>query len=57
MEDKNKLYTYEYPRPAVTTDCVVFGYDLKGGLSVLLIERGADPYNLSRDTGLFLVDS
>jgi 8-oxo-dGTP pyrophosphatase MutT (NUDIX family) len=44
MEDKNKLYTYEYPRPAVTTDCVVFGYDLKGGLSVLLIERGADPY-------------
>ena len=44
MEDKNKLYTYEYPRPAVTTDCVVFGYDAKEGLSVLLIERGADPY-------------
>lgn len=34
-----KQYLYDYPHPAVTTDCVVFGYD---GLclSVLLIERG-----------------
>ena len=37
-------YTYEYPHPAVTTDCVIFGYDQKDGLSVLLVERGVDPY-------------
>ena len=36
-------YTYEYPRPSVTSDCVIFGYDAKG-LSVLLIERGQDPF-------------
>ena len=36
-------YTYRYPHPAVTTDCIVFGYDgLR--LNVLLIERGGDPY-------------
>ena len=33
-------YTYDYPRPALTVDCVVFGYD-EGALHVLLIERGA----------------
>lgn len=38
------VYTYEYPRPAVTTDCVILGYDVKEGLSVLLIERGIEPY-------------
>lgn len=36
-------YTYEYPRPAVTTDCVIFGYDGKD-LKILLIERGIEPY-------------
>lgn len=36
-------YTYEYPRPAVTTDCVIFGFDAQG-LSVLLIERGIEPF-------------
>ena len=36
-------YTYRYPHPAVTTDCVVFGFDGKE-LKVLLIERGLDPY-------------
>ena len=34
-------YTYEYPHPAVTADCVVFGYDGKE-LKVLLIKRGAE---------------
>ena len=34
-------YTYEYPHPAVTADCVVFGYDGKG-LKVLLIKRGKE---------------
>ena len=37
-------YIYEYPRPSVTTDCVIFGYDVKEGLSVLLVERGIDPF-------------
>ena len=36
-------YTYEYPRPSVTTDCVIFGFDSEG-LSVLLIERGIEPF-------------
>lgn len=36
-------YTYDYPRPAVTVDAVVFGYD-EGELRVLLIERGEDPF-------------
>lgn len=44
MEAKKGVYAYEYPRPAVTTDCVIFGYDVKEGLSVLLIERGIEPY-------------
>lgn len=43
-------YTYEYPRPAVCVDCVVFGLPpLKScgpnsGVWVLLIERGHDPF-------------
>lgn len=41
MEEQN--YCYKYPRPAVTTDCLVFGYD-KDGLSILLIQRGGEPY-------------
>ncbi len=36
-------HTYEYPRPAVTVDCVVFGLD-DAGLRVLLIERGGPPF-------------
>lgn len=39
-----KRYTYKYPHPAVTTDCVIFGYDQKEGLSVLLVERGVNPF-------------
>lgn len=37
-------YTYDYPRPALTADCVIFGLDSLNELSVLLIERGDDPY-------------
>lgn len=43
-------YTYEYPRPAVCVDCVVFGLPPlqscgpSSGVWVLLIERGHDPY-------------
>ena len=36
-------YCYKYPRPSVTTDCVIFGID-KEELSVLLVQRGNDPY-------------
>jgi len=36
-------YTYQYPRPALTVDCVVFGYD-EGELKVLLIERALEPF-------------
>ena len=38
-----KKYEYDYPHPAVATDCVVFGFDGRD-LKVLLIERGLDPY-------------
>ena len=41
MEEKQ--YCYKYPHPAVTTDCVIFGFDGED-LKVLLIERGIDPY-------------
>lgn len=41
MEEKK--YCYKYPHPAVTTDCVIFGFDGEE-LKVLLIERGIDPY-------------
>ncbi|KIG14191.1 putative Nudix-like regulator [Enhygromyxa salina] len=36
-------YSYEYPRPALTVDCVVFGLD-EGELEVLLIRRGIEPF-------------
>src|SRR5512139_3414753 len=36
-------YTYQYPRAALTVDCVVFGLD-EGDLKVLLIERGLEPF-------------
>lgn len=37
------MYTYKYPHPSVTTDCVIFGFD-GIGLKVLLIERGIEPF-------------
>jgi 8-oxo-dGTP diphosphatase len=36
-------HTYQYPRAALTVDCVVFGFD-EADLKVLLIERGLDPF-------------
>ena len=36
-------YTYDYPRPSVTVDCVVFGLD-EEDLKVLLIQRGQEPF-------------
>ena len=40
---KEKKYCYKYPHPAVTTDCVIFGFD-GSELQVLLIERGIEPF-------------
>jgi 8-oxo-dGTP diphosphatase len=37
------MFTYPYPHPAVTTDCVVFGFD-GTAIKVLLVERGGEPY-------------
>lgn len=36
-------YSYEYPRGALTVDCVVFGLD-DVELKVMLIQRGREPY-------------
>ena len=36
-------FTYKYPRPALTVDCVVFGLD-GSDLKVLLIERDLAPF-------------
>lgn len=42
--DTDKLqYSYQYPHPAVTTDCVIFGFDGKQ-LHILLVERGVEPF-------------
>lgn len=36
-------YTYDYPRPALTVDCIIFGWDGEH-LKILLIQRANDPY-------------
>ena len=35
-------YTYDYPRPAVTADCVVITQEEDA--KVLLVQRGNEPY-------------
>src|ERR1044072_5500299 len=38
-------YKYEYERPGLTVDCVIFGLDLEEEtLRVMLIERDAEPF-------------
>lgn len=38
-------YSYEYPRPAVTSDTVIFGYNQKtNSLCLLLIKRKNEPF-------------
>lgn len=37
------LFTYKYPHPAVTTDCVILGFDGRD-LHILLVERGIEPF-------------
>src|SRR6185503_15894930 len=36
-------FSYQYPRAALTVDCVVFGFD-EAELKVLLIERALEPF-------------
>ncbi|MCP9234945.1 NUDIX domain-containing protein [Lewinella sp. JB7] len=36
--------TYQHPRPSVTVDVVVFGYDGGRDLKLLLIQRGGEPF-------------
>lgn len=36
-------YSYKYPRPSVTADCVIFGFD-GVAIKVLLIQRGIEPF-------------
>lgn len=36
-------YTYEFPRPSLTVDCVVFGLD-KEDLKIMLIKRKLQPF-------------
>ncbi|MGM9852740.1 MAG: NUDIX hydrolase [Muribaculaceae bacterium] len=38
-----KMYCYKYPHPALTVDCVIFGFDGEK-LNVLLVERGLEPF-------------
>lgn len=37
-------HTYEYPRPALTVDCIVFGLDAQQELKVMLIQRDIPPF-------------
>lgn len=37
-------YTYDYPRPSVTVDCIIFGLDESQKLKVLLIQRNINPF-------------
>ena len=39
---KEKNYCYEYPHPAVTADCIVFGYT-EERIHLLLIQRANEP--------------
>jgi len=36
-------FTYQHPHPAVTVDCVLFGFD-EGDLKLLLIQRNIEPF-------------
>ncbi|TYQ28421.1 NUDIX hydrolase [Pseudanabaena sp. UWO311] len=38
------MYNYEYPRPALTVDCIVFGLDAQQELKVMLIQRDIPPF-------------
>lgn len=41
--ESTKVYCYEYPRPAVSADCLVMG-EIHGKTCILLIQRGNEPF-------------
>lgn len=44
MNAERPRFSYDHPRPSVTVDCVIFGFDAAAGLQLLLIRRGLEPY-------------
>ena len=42
-QNRRMSFEYDYPRPALTVDCAVFGYDGEA-LRLLLIRRGQSPF-------------
>ena len=40
---KEQFYTYQYPHPAVTVDCIIFGFDGQS-IKVMLIQRKSEPF-------------
>jgi 8-oxo-dGTP diphosphatase len=42
-QQKQMSFEYEYPRPALTVDCIVFGLD-NDELKVMLIQRDLEPF-------------
>lgn len=43
LEEIKETYTYKYPHPSVTADCVIFGFD-GVNIKMLLIQRGIEPF-------------
>lgn len=43
LPPQENQYCYRYPRPSLTSDIVVFGFDGRQ-LNILLVERGVDPF-------------
>lgn len=44
MSNPRRRFTYDYPRPALAVDCVLFGFDAAAGLQLLLIRRKGAPF-------------
>jgi 8-oxo-dGTP diphosphatase len=40
---EKKQYCYDYPRPSVRTECVIFGFD-GIDINILLVKRGIEPH-------------
>ena len=40
---KKQTFEYQYPHPAVTVDCIIFGFDGQN-LKVMLIQRKSEPF-------------
>ena len=40
---ETQIYQYQYPHPAVTVDCIIFGFD-ELTLKVMLVQRKSEPF-------------